>query len=195
MYLFFFIAKEAKLEWSKLRENFRKCLKRREVATRSGSGKTQLPSCQFFKELLFIKDTVSNRPTSSNVPLPDLFTPPPSPGIESATVTSENSSIMTTAATPVLPVVTSGRSNTSTSSTSKRKKDSDELNTLLMASIKRDLSSQTSSSQSSGSNLVENDPDKAFCLSLVEELKSLAPCKKRLARVKMLQVLCEAHED
>jgi len=51
----------------KVEEELPKMLEKREEATRSGAGRTQLPTCQYFKELLFITDTVANRPTCSNV--------------------------------------------------------------------------------------------------------------------------------
>ena len=59
---------------------------------RSGAGKTQLPTSQYFKELQFITDTVTNRPTSSNVPsTPEIFTPPASPAMVTETIEKDNS--------------------------------------------------------------------------------------------------------
>ncbi|XP_028412543.1 uncharacterized protein LOC114535434 [Dendronephthya gigantea] len=56
-----------KREWEKLKDNYRKCLQRREKMTRSGAGNKKLPTCNFFTELSFLKDIVSNRKTMSNV--------------------------------------------------------------------------------------------------------------------------------
>ena len=39
---------------------------------RSGAACRNLPKCRFFDELLFIKDTVSNRPSCSNISLYDI---------------------------------------------------------------------------------------------------------------------------
>ena len=51
-----------------MKENYRKCIKRRSSETRSGSKAKTLATCQFFKELSFLRDVVSNRNTESNVP-------------------------------------------------------------------------------------------------------------------------------
>ena len=183
------------MQWTKLKENFRKCLKRREKATRSGAGRTQLPSCQYYKELQFITDTIANRPTCSNVSPtanPNMFAPP-SPSNYSQTYpdfavdSSLNERSVPSPATIVVPppaTVTEGPSN------KKRKKDmKDDVNSLLMASIKRDLIA----TESAESN--DKDPDTLFCLSLVQDFKELPAPKKRLARVKIMQILCEMHND
>ena len=53
--------------------------------TRSGAPAQTLPTCKLFDQLLFIKDTVINRPSVSNLPMHNedseslLFTPPESP--------------------------------------------------------------------------------------------------------------------
>ena len=52
-----------------------KCLKKRELLTRSGAALTRLPTCKLYTQLLFIRDTVVHRKTQSNVTI-DL--PPPS---------------------------------------------------------------------------------------------------------------------
>ena len=53
--------------WKNLRDGFSKCLKKRDLLTRSGAGATVLPQCQFFRELQFIKNAVTNRATHSNL--------------------------------------------------------------------------------------------------------------------------------
>ena len=76
------------------------------------------------------------------------------------------------------------------SSTKKRKNDTeDDVNSLLMASIKRDLIA-TESAKSD-----DKDPDTLFCLSLVHDFKELPAPKKRQARVKIMQDFCELHND
>ena len=54
----------------KLRKNYRKCLAKREKATRSGAAAKKLPTCNFFVELSFLRDTLLNRTTESNLPQP-----------------------------------------------------------------------------------------------------------------------------
>ena len=119
---------------------------------------------------------MANKPTVSNVPsptpTPDLFTPPQN--------LPQNS-------TPAAIV-----SKTPTTSTKRSKKDmSNGANSLLMASIQRNLNTPQPQAQESG----EKDPDILFCLSLVQDFKALPAKKKRAARVKMVQVLCEMHGD
>ena len=189
------LAKEAQIQWTKLKENYRKCLKRREKATRSGAGRTQLPSCQYYRELQFITDTIANRPTCSNVSptaTPNMFAPP-SPSNNSQTYpdfavdsTLNERSVPSPATIAVPSLVTVNEAPP----TKKRKNDmKDDVNSLLMASIKRDLIA-TESAKSD-----DKDPDTLFCLSLVQDFKELPAPKKRQARVKIMQVLCEMHND
>ena len=63
--------------WTKLRENFRRCLNRQKKSTMSGAGGEQLPSCQFFKELMFLKDVIGVKLTSSNIKCDIFATQPP----------------------------------------------------------------------------------------------------------------------
>ena len=59
-----------------------------------------------------------------------------------------------------------------------------------MASIQRNL--QTKSNEQSKN---EEDPNKPFCLSLVQEFKDLPRPQKRLACMKIMQVFCEINGD
>ena len=65
-----FIGEIIKAEWEKLRENYRKCLAKREKATRSGAAAKKLPTCNLFVELSFLRDKLLNRRTESNLPQP-----------------------------------------------------------------------------------------------------------------------------
>ena len=53
--------------WSNLKENYRKCLKKKEQRTRSGAGSSKLPTSNYFTELSFLTDTLKNKPTNSNL--------------------------------------------------------------------------------------------------------------------------------
>lgn len=61
--------------WKNLKDNFGKCLKNRIKMTRSGAAAETLPKCKLFDQLYFIKDTVANRPTISNIPQESQETP------------------------------------------------------------------------------------------------------------------------
>ena len=75
----YFIGKILSDNWTKLRENFRRCLNRRKKATKSGAGGQALPSCQFFTELSFLNDVIGVRSSTCSNIKSDIFTPPPSP--------------------------------------------------------------------------------------------------------------------
>ena len=44
-----------------------KFLKKRELQTRSGAAATSLKKCKFFDQMLFLRDTLANRKTESNL--------------------------------------------------------------------------------------------------------------------------------
>ena len=44
-----------------------KCIKKIDVETRSGAGFKKVPTCAHYESLLFLRDNVSNRETSSNL--------------------------------------------------------------------------------------------------------------------------------
>lgn len=189
-----FLAKHVQAEWTKLRENYRKCLKRREKATRSGAGSKVLPTCQYFNELSFITNAVSNRPTVSNVP--DMFTPPQSPFLDNfETASSEmdtqdltecsDNSLSTSRSVSTTPTVCK-----SVNSRKRKGQTSKDLDTLLIQSIQKDL--QTPKPQPPQ---MEQDQDTLFCLSLVQDFKTLSPQKKRKAKIKILEVFCNLNED
>lgn len=48
---------------------YRKCKKRRDLATRSGAGYKRLPECVYFNELSFLSDTVASKQSESNFTL------------------------------------------------------------------------------------------------------------------------------
>ena len=75
-----FVEAKVKKLFEKMKDNYRRCLRKREKSTRSGAGTKKLPTYDFFSELSFLSDVMSSRPTESN-----LFTPPPSPAITPAT--------------------------------------------------------------------------------------------------------------
>ena len=191
------LAKDAQSQWNKLKENYRKCLKRRESATRSGAGAKTLPTCQYFLELSFITDTVTNRSTISNM---SIFTPPLSPLLLSPSLPSPSApdaSVGNDGSTDdnhySINMHTTPTSSTNNNISKKRKNTSKDLDSLLMTSIARDL--QTTTPSVPALSVEEKDPDTLFCLSLVQEFKELPPRKKRLSRLKIMELFCAMHED
>ncbi|XP_057310469.1 uncharacterized protein LOC130648434 [Hydractinia symbiolongicarpus] len=54
---------ECKKTFEKLRDNYRRCLRKR-----SGSGVKKLPVCEYFKELSFLRDILTTKPKETNLP-------------------------------------------------------------------------------------------------------------------------------
>ena len=55
-------------EFKRLKDNYRRYIRKREQLTRSGSGSTKiLPTCDYFVDLYFLRDVISGRKTESNV--------------------------------------------------------------------------------------------------------------------------------
>ena len=59
-------------KWKYLRDRMMTCLKKIEVADRSGSVANRTPTCKHFGALLFLKHSVSNRAPESNISQLDL---------------------------------------------------------------------------------------------------------------------------
>ena len=138
-----------------MRDNYRRCLQKRERNTRSGAGVKKLPTSDFFHELSFLSDVMSTRQTDSNLSTPS---PPPAVFDVLQTSTSSPSSCMedltsTTATTqPVQMPPTEVRKNT--------KRKSSDIDILLAESLAQDRNEST-------------DSDVLFCKSLVSQLKTL----------------------
>ena len=164
--------------WTKLRDNFRKCLNRRKIATRSGSANKQLPTCLYFKELSFLTDVIGVRTTSSNIN-PSLFTPPPSPSPSPSLASSEKNleqqmiysvsppplanrhyttSTSSSASSPINDIGDIGESNSSYLSTSyttksstkpAKRKPTDTIDMLLAKALMDDVSAKKENSSGS----------------------------------------------
>ena len=48
-------------EFDRLRDNYRRCIRKRETLTRTGSANKKLPTCDYFAELSFLRDIVTGR--------------------------------------------------------------------------------------------------------------------------------------
>ena len=58
---------DAKKKWKNLFDSYKKCLDRGRDPCKSGSGSVKMPTCRIYNELSSIRDTISNRVTSSNL--------------------------------------------------------------------------------------------------------------------------------
>ena len=70
-------------KWKNIRDTYRKCNKRRDLATRSGAGYKRLPECAYFNQLSFLRDTVTSKQSESN------FTPTPNNATQSPSVDAD----------------------------------------------------------------------------------------------------------
>ena len=164
-----------KKEWEKLKDNYRKCLQRRERMLKSGSGSKKLPVCNFFKELSFLKDSNASRKTASNV------------SFNVATDNSTSQDFTTDATTTTTTTSTSAPPQ----KTGKRKHVASEIELGIDAMIVKALAGDKEETQKVG----DSDEDQLFCLSLVSMLKSLPTKKKRYARMKIEELFYELSDD
>ena len=67
LFYFYFLEEFLTKYWKNLRENFSKCLKSKERKTRSGAEVPALPKSKLFTQILFLKDSILSRLTTSNV--------------------------------------------------------------------------------------------------------------------------------
>ncbi|XP_047131831.1 uncharacterized protein LOC124810847 [Hydra vulgaris] len=153
--------------FTKLRENFRRCLNRQKKATMSGAGGDQQPSCQFFTELLFLKDVIGVKLTSTNIKC-DIFATPLS--VEHRELENTDNSIKASSSRNYLTLtenettvnsISSPQTNISTPNHMKKKMKIDPLQVALEKAILLDVE------QNKVIEINNNDPDELFCKSLV----------------------------
>lgn len=82
--IFIISATYAKNKWKNLCDSYKKCLDRERDINRSGSGATKPPRCRYYRQLSFLRDTLSNRTTHSNVTLSSVNKQIPSPSTSSS---------------------------------------------------------------------------------------------------------------
>jgi len=171
-----FTVKFPKLQWKNSRDAFRRCITKREQLTRSGSGHSKLPSCKYFNNLLFLKDSLVPVSTGSN------FTNEDEDDISLSIEVQEQSPS---------PSGTLHHSTPAKSMTSSKKSRKDDLQGFLTKSLQKVDEQISNIAQESKKEDNMSDSDFLFCVSLVHRLKTLPPRKNRLARMKIEQLLFE----
>ena len=58
-------------QWKNVKENYKRCLDKRNRMTRSGAANHTLPTCRYYEQLHFLNDKVSSQETTSNIVLPN----------------------------------------------------------------------------------------------------------------------------
>ena len=193
-----FLAKEVEKEWRRLRENYRKCLKRQELASRSGAGAKTEKTCQFYDELTFLKEIFSNRERSSNINesiLAPISSPPPhienyhqnQPSPLLSPSCSSFNSLEQSPNTASSPVSFNIQSKQKISK--KRKQPNGDLKDALTKAL---LTEEQTTPRNS---VDEKDSDTLFCLSLVESLKKLPSKSNKRVRIKIMEVLLDLEDE
>ena len=165
-----------KQEWVKLRENYRKCCRRREKLQRSGAGNVKLPTCKFYSELIFLSDSFAGRSTTSNI----IISPTPSTlDIDTSFVSSPPATNL--ASSPCSFSSPSSTSTTTSNKNLKRKQQNDDqmYQMYLMKKLEECDEKET----------IEEDADTLFCKSLIDIFRKLDPRKNQLAKLKVQQLL------
>ena len=191
MYFAAFTDELLKKRWKNLRDAMMKCLKKIDLVSRSGAGTSKTPTCKHFNDLLFIRDSVSNRSTESNIVnernVGDMAC---------SLVHSPLTPLQTTANSPMPTIELKGDDGQPPSKKSKheRKKEGiesaerrDQIDLLLAKAL--------TTTQSEEHDNLEDDPDLLFCKSIVSSLKNLPPRKNRRAKIEIQQVLLKHEFD
>lgn len=184
-----------------MKDNYRRCLKRREKETASGSARKVLSKCLFFNELVFLRDILSPRETTSHVNLSMTTTSSASLTSPVATAPAISSTGQVFLQSPASHDIFSGESDSQSTHSSGsdfraignvRKRRNDTKTTNIDALLARSLMDDIEKKDEKNEKI--EDSDVLFCQSLVSSLKTLNPKKNKLARIKLMEVLYELED-
>ena len=150
-----------------LKDNIKKCLDRRSKLTKSGAPASSLPKFSYFEVMRFLHDKMANKPIESNLYLP----------IETPHV-SEKQSFATTI-TEVSGGNCSGKRKNRNPETTQKVTDAELLHQLKKGDAQIEEGQRES----------QDCEDALYCKSLVPIMKALPLKKKRLAKIKISQLL------
>lgn len=162
-----------------------KCIKKIDTATWSGAGSSRLPTCKHFESLLFIRDTVANKATESNIQINTALNED-SLQIDDSTFPNTD-----TFATPGLSPSPAPSSASSLTSSKRRRSVEDsfleesrerrnKLDTLITKAFEE---------RQGENNKEEDDQNLLFCKSLVPTLKRLDNRANAMAKIEIQKVL------
>ena len=173
-----FLEKVLIRKWKYLRDGMMKCLKKIEVENRSGSAAHRTPTCKHFDMLLFLKDSMSNRSTETNISQLDISVDSDS-GTTELHIDSQQLSL--TPPSAVAPKRSSAALKREYFEETRERRDHMEI--LLLESIKASTPASCQSEEGT------DDPDVLVCKSLVLSLKKMKPKQNMKAKIEMQQVL------
>ena len=168
-------------EFDRLKDNYRRCIRKREKMTRSGCAGTKLPTCEYFVELSFLRDIVTGRNTESNVSKATA-------AVESQPSTSANPVTNTDNAQPT-PVNYDAKVMRNS-----RKRRSDQIDELLAISLSNDMKKEKEKNEEH-KTMQSQDEDILFCSSLIQTFQKLKGKYNKLAKMKVMEVLLEFEKD
>ena len=155
-----------------LRDMLKKCLDKRNRLSRSGAAVRELPKCQYFEQMAFLCETSANKATESN--LPSTIDPLGSPFSEDSVITPPSPG-------SIGEVVTETPSRLPPQPNRKRKRDS-QASVLTQSLAECDAMLKKSMED-------DNDEDALYCRSLIPIMRELPKKQKRLAKIKISQLL------
>ena len=144
-------------------DSFRKCENRKNELTPSGAGFTKEPSCKFYKELMFLKNVVSGRSTTSNLPALPFHSSPTSTGNGEGDLSQQ----------PGCSLQRKQRKRKQSGNMSL-----DDFEASVVSALKVPVG--------------DKDEDELFWLSLTQQLKRLSRKQNCLAKMKIQKVLFDA---
>ena len=170
----FVLADDLKKQLKNLKDTLKKCLDKRNELTKSGAAASKLPKCKFFEQNAFLLEKTGNQPTQSNVNYnlesPEISNLGSPPSISSFRY--ETKSVKEPCTTPARK-----KSKIDTPEADLRKS---LVETYLM--IKKSMEQ------------VE-DEDSLYCRNLIHILKELPTKKKRIAKIRISQLLFDSQYD
>ena len=199
-YFYYCVVDFLKQEFKRLKDNLKKCMDRREKATKSGAPQSKLPQCKYFTQLLSLTDKTVNKPTESNVSIiisegedlieesplelqPTTSTPSKTQSVSQSCTNGNIGSRSQFHDLEAQPSSTSAKKSkpllTNTSDTSQPKKSHAELAHVVDSMLVKALQDmQNNESKSDGLN-TEDDEDSLYCRNLIPIFRELPLKKKR----------------
>lgn len=165
-----------------------KCLKKIDVATRSGAAASKTPTCKYFDQLLFIRDTVSNRPTESNIQIQEEITE-----FDVSSLSSPPESPYTTPAGPAKNTCDTPKFGKPYKKMRLDKSKQNEELAERRDTIDLLLAEALTTPKEGGCD--DDNSDLLFCKSLVKSLQRLPARKNILAKIEIQQVLLKHEFD
>ena len=181
-----FLVEFLQKQFKNLKDSLKNCLDKRTKMTRSGAAASSLPKCRYLEQMVFLYGSVGNRPTESN-----LLSPPTSVStIDHCSDVLVDDAPSTSRTT--IPEVEREKHAQGT----KRPLSAELFSSNRSGNrMNRDVAELMILKQLSDSDAMykkitdKDDEDLLYCRSLVPVLRGMPNKKKRLAKIKISQLL------